>query len=505
MLDLQTLNGVITVMTAIEKGLKQASALVVFPGSDVWSSLQSLSWFQAQANLSSVFIYQTDQHASLKQGDRLRRFCSKRWPTLRVVLPGEPGAPTATGLLERLRDWRRFRPDVTRWILDVTGASRAMLGAVRDLLASDGAVYEIIYRDVSSGWQMLRLSTSGHLEACSLLPSIPSNATDAIPVAELVECFAHDVGEVRLRDSRQPESLSPGDLSKLVESGAGCNWDWTRMYTTALTRPGRIEPFTFEDFVAAALMGMGVSNVRVNVKVFTTGPKPVETLLDIIVHYRGCLYLFDCRARDERRDPGPAVPLITLEGLWPVCVALRPNRWATDAERIFAAVSGCAHVFDADACRHLFSALGRLLGVNPPQALCDLERNALRFGANRLPVFTPATQAQRLGDAVRVDQQVFDFVKGGRVESSGDTLAWRAARVSTDLWFLDGHAVQGGVTQELQRRLMARFAEHRLAITVVFFELTANKKYWHALVRVSGDSAPFAKFLHAWRKMPLIV
>ena len=480
------------------------TALVVFAGEDLWSSLQSITCFQERERLDGVFIYQTADRPSALPAERLRRFCSRRWPALRVVLPGEPGAACAVKVAERIGDWRRFRPDVRRWVIDATCATRAMLGGVSTVLAADKA-FEAICRESDGAWVALRPAGGGQLDTAAVSTPIPADVTDSLPVTELIELLAADVAEIRFRESRAPEPLTPEEIGRLVTAGGKCNWDWSRMYATALNRPGRLEEFAFEDFVAATLLSMGVRNVRVNLKVVQAGPKHLETVLDLVVNRGGRLYVFDCRARDEQRDPGPPAPLVTLEGLWPVGVALRPNRWATDAERLLSAVGSRVQVVDADGCRHLFSWLAGLMGVQAPAGLRELERAALRLGVNRLPVFTPATQAQRLGDAVRLGDQVFDLVKGGRVEDGGHETVWRAARVTPDLWFLEGRVLQGGVGPEMQRRLAARFTEQKLAATIVFFELLPNKKFWHALVRMSGDNGAFAKALHKWRNIPLIV
>ena len=491
-------------MDSIDKRTGVPTALVVFASEDLWSSLQSITCFQERERLDGVFIYQTTDRHSAVPAERLRKFCSRRWPTLRVVLPGEPGAASAAKVAERVGDWRRFRPDVARWVIDATGATRAMLGGVATILAADKA-FAGIYRESDGAWQALRAIAPGQLEAAPLTTPIPADVTDSLPVTEIVELLAADVAEIRYRESRAPEPLTPDEIGRLVMAGGKCNWDWSRMYASALNRPGRLEEFAFEDFVAAALLAMGVRNVRVNLKVIQTGPKHLETVLDLIVNRCGRLYVFDCRARDEQRDPGPPAPLATLDGLWPVCVALRPNRWATDAERLLAAMGSRVHVADADGCRHLFTWLAGLMSVQPPAGLRDLERAALRLGVNRLPVFTPATQAQRLGDAVRLGDQVFDLVKGGRVEDAGNETVWHAARVTPDLWFLEGRVLQGGVGIEMQRRLAARFAEQKLPATIIFFELLPNKKFWHTLVRISGDNGAFTKLLHKWRNIPLIV
>lgn len=478
-----------------------AVGLVLFPGVDIWSSLQTLAWLEGR--VQGVFIYRTANAASTDSAERLRRFCSRRWPSLRVVVPGEPGLAAAARVVERLRDWRRFRPDIGRWVLDITGAEPLTVSGIATLLASEPAM-EAVARGRDGAWQRFTAGPGGSLEGAPLQDPPTPHVTDELPVAGLIEAFATDVTEVHQRGSRGPESLSPEELGRLVLEGSRQNWDWSRMYAAAMARPGRLEEFTFQDFVAAALLCMSIRNVRVNLKVLVSGSKTSEVALDLVANRRGRLFVFDCRSRDEQRDPGPPSAPLTLRGLNPVCVALRPNRWATDAERHLAALSD-GHILDADGCRHLFSWLGHLMDIDTPAGLRELERAVLRLGANRLPVFTPATQAQRIGDAVRVDRQVFDIVKGSRIEAGGAATAWRAARVSPDLWFLEGRVVQGGVAIEMKSRLANRFSEQKLGATILFFELTVNKKYWHALVRVAGDNAPIARFLHKWRNMPLVV
>lgn len=200
-------------MESIEKSVIAPTALVVFAGEDLWSSLQSIAYFQEHERLDGVFIYQTaDRHSALP-AERLRRFCSRRWPTLRVVLPGEPGAASAAKVAERVGDWRRFRPDVKRWVLDVTGVSRAMLGGVSMVLAADKG-FEAIYRETDGVWQALRWVCNGQLAASPLAPPIPADVTDTLPVTELVELLATDVAEIRFRESRSPEPLTPEQIGR---------------------------------------------------------------------------------------------------------------------------------------------------------------------------------------------------------------------------------------------------------------------------------------------------
>ena len=67
-------------MGTTEKQSGVPTALVVFAGGDVWSSLQSIAYFQERERLDGVFIYQTADRQSALPAERLRKFCSRRWP-----------------------------------------------------------------------------------------------------------------------------------------------------------------------------------------------------------------------------------------------------------------------------------------------------------------------------------------------------------------------------------------------------------------------------------------
>lgn len=186
-------------------------------------------------------------------------------------------------------------------------------------------------------------------------------------------------------------------------------------------------------------------------------------------------------------------------------VVLRPNRWATGAERTLSALTPSACLFDADDCRQLFSRLGALLGIPVPSALREAERTSLRFGGRKLPVMSAASDAQRVGAAVTVDERIYDVWRGAHAADASTDWPWRAVRVTPDRWFLQGRVMQGGSADELCRRLAARFAAERFRADIRFFELSSNRRYWHALLAVPGEPHLFPRWLRKWEKLPLIV
>ena len=65
--------------------------------------------------------------------------------------------------------------------------------------------------------------------------------------------------------------------------------------------------------------------------------------------------------------------------------------------------------------------------------------------------------------------------------------------------------MQGGSAEELRRRLQARFSGERVPVDILFFELSGNRRYWHALLTVPGDPQSFPRWLRKWEKVPLMV
>jgi hypothetical protein len=327
---------------------------------------------------------------------------------------------------------------------------------------------------------------------------------------DLLAPFCGDEAEVLWRESREAERLAATELAAMIEAGAKSNWAWRAMYESALGRPCPQAEYGLKDFLASALLAMGVRNVRLDVRITWTARKEEPLALDVVAFRHGRIFLFDCqtvggdRAEGVRAATQDAARQL-LGRMEAACVVLRPTRWATGAERVMELAAPAAHLMDVDACRNLFTRLAAVLGASVPPELRALERGALRFQATRLPVLTAASSAQRLGDAVHVDDRIFDLVRGARVDESNTGAVWRAARVTPDTWFVEGRVVKGGPPLELRQRLEARFTAERVRAKIVFFELSPNLRYWHAVLRVAGEPSAFSRWLHAWRKLPLIV
>jgi len=484
-----------------------ATGFIVFVGPDAWSHLRSLGWYAAHRPDGVACLFATGDIAGSKQAaDILRRVASKRWPLLRVIIPGEPSANTAEAFSRRFADWKAFHPELTAWVIDATAATLPVRVAMAAAVLSEPAV-TLLSRERDGSWsQLVRGPIAGKVVAMRVDPP-PADVVDNGPLTDLLEPFCHGVAEIRWRESRAPLALTTDELARMVVAGVPSNWSWREMVEAGTGAPCHQYDYDFRDFLATALHALGVAHVRINVSLAWTSLKDDPLTLDVAVCHNGRLTVFDCQTTEEKTLTPQAVDSARaiFSQLDITGVVLRPNRWTTGAEQTLSSLTPSACLLDAEACRQLFSRLGNLLNIPVPQALREVERTALRFGGRKLPVMSAATDAQRVGAAMKVDERIYDVWRGAHVDDASTDWPWRAARVTPDRWFLQGRVMQGGNADELCRRLAARFVAERVRVDIRFFELSANRRYWHALLAVPGDPQTFPRWLRKWEKVPLVI
>lgn len=486
------------------------TAWVVVAGRDTWAHLRALAWYADAHPDGCVFVFRVPEiQGAAETVEIVRRFSSRCWPRLRLIVPGANGANTAASIEAQLADWKHFHPELTAWEIDATAATGPVLDGLACVAAGDPGI-RVMMRESDGAWQVATGGGKGRLSFGAMRPPVPPDSLDTTLLVDLLSPFCGADTEVCWRESREPERLTATDLAAMVEAGAKSNWNWRAMYAAALGRPCLSMEYGLKDFLASALLAMGVANVRLDVRITWTARKEEPLALDIVAFRHGRIFLFDCQTGGEDRAEGVRATTQDaarqlLGRMDAACIVLRPTRWATGAERVMELAAPAAHLMDVDACRNLFSRLAIVLGTSVPAEMRALERGALRFNATRLPVLTAASSAQRLGDAVHVDDRIFDLVRGARVDESNTGAVWRAARVTPDTWFIEGRVVRGGPLLELRQRLAARFTAERVKAAIIFFELSPNQRYWHAVLRVAGEPSAFSRWLHAWRKLPLIV
>ena len=487
--------------------LTPATGFITFAGPDAWSHLRSLGWYGAARPEGVACLFATDDIAGSKQAaDTLRRIASKRWPRLKVIVPGETSANTADAFARRFADWKTFHPELKAWVIDATAATLPVRVAMAAAVLAEPAV-TLISRERDGSWsQLVRDPASGKAVAGSIEPP-PADVLDGGPLTDLLEPFCHGVAEIRWRESRAPLALTVDEVARMVAAGVPTNWNWREMVAAGTGAPCRESDYDLRDFLATTLQALGVPHVRINVHIAWTSLREDPLRLDVAVCRNGRLYVFDCQTAEENTlTPQASDSVRAIFSKMDVTgIVLRPNRWTTGAERTLSSLAPSACLLDADACRQLFSRLGALLDIPVPRVLREAERTSLRFGGRRLPVLSAASDAQRVGAAMKVDERIYDVWRGSHVDDPSTDWPWRAARVTADRWFLQGRIMQGGSADELRRRLATRFSAERVPVEIRFFEVSSNHRYWHALLAVPGDPQVFPRWLRKWEKVPLVI
>ncbi len=489
--------------------LTPTTGYIAFVGPDAWSHLRSLGWYAAQRADGVACVFATDDLVGSKQAaEVLRRIAAKRWPRLKLIVPGESSPNTTDAFARRFADWKAFHPELIQWVIDATAATLPVREAMTAALLADPAVTLVARERDGSWWQVVRDAAS-RKTLTSRTPPPPADAVDNGPLTDLIEPFCHGAAEVLWRESRAPLTLTVDELVRMVGAGVSCNWNWREMVEIGTGAPCHQYDYDLRDFVATALNALGVAHVRLNVRLAWTALKEDTLHLDVAACHNGRLYLFDCQTSEERNaamSPQAAETAGAIFARLDVTgVVIRPNRWVTGSERTLSALAPSARLLDADACRQLFSRLGALLDIPVPAALREAERTSLRFGGRKLPVMTAASDAQRVGAAMKVDDRIYDVWRGAHADDASTDWPWRAARVTPDRWFLQGRVMQGGTATELRNRLAARFTAEKITVEIRFFELSGNRRYWHALLAVPGDAHLFPRWLRKWENVPLIV
>ncbi len=475
-------------------------ALIVFAQADLWSSLQSVSWCRTTGRLDTLFVYHT--LATAPAAERLRKLCSRQWPDLKVVVPGEAGADLPAKVIERLREWRLFRPNLSHWVLDCTGALPCMFAAI-SRAGEEAPGWLIMRRIVNGSWQGLTAASGGRLNPAPLADAPTARQADALPLHILLPALYPDEEiELQWRESRAPDALAGEQLAAIIAAGKEANWDWRKMFEAAFGKPCATGDWGVDDFIGATLALLGVGNTRVHLPARLLAKRPCEQIFDVVAVHRGALWFFDCQ---RRLEPDP--PAIFDNRLWQLAgahrIVVRPGRWASLTERLLADTA--TTLLDCDDCRSLFSRLCALLDLDVPRVLRSIERDTLAPSADRLPVFSPATPAQHFSDAIHLDNCVFDLQRGASADAGGTPPPWLAARVAPDLWFLGGTLNRSVPAEELRQRLDDRLGKSQLEASVIFFEVSQQRLSWRSLVRMKGDGAQLGKWLHRWRNVPLVI
>lgn len=226
------------------------------------------------------------------------------------------------------------------------------------------------------------------LASKQLWPNIRSEDTDCLPVMDLIAAQWQPGPDATLSS----QAAKQYDVVRLAHEGLGNGWNWPRAFQRSSYKPGTMKAgLLFEDFVAAALLHMGVSDVRKNVKLKGAAGKPLQEV-DVIANHGGRLVLLDCKIRtadsqDDEVDEGPTKQIRECEttrrslgGLGARMAMIRPSWRFTEDEQRLAEACGL-YFIGPDRAWRLLSELARLVGRPLPESLQQLEDEVLHSKA----------------------------------------------------------------------------------------------------------------------------
>lgn len=490
-----------------QSGSDQAWIIVV--GADLRAHLNTLVGL-AQATPERVLflLSAANTPAVVENIAILKRLCSRAWPRLRLIVPAGLTGFTGKNVLAQIQDWQHFRPELITWNMDVSSLAFNGYAGIGQILRALPDLKMFAIGD-TSGWHQITMPES-ELAFSAVESPVDVDGLAKVSLMDLLSSISEPAATILWRESRAGEKLSPAEIAAIIADGIKKNWSWSSMYETALGRLPDRPDYGVKDIIASALLALGVENVRIDVRLRLEAYKEEPFLFDVVACHNGSFFVFNCQAENDANEGVTRAAVQDavrqfFDKINVVSVVLRPLRWASGAERAMELAAQGAYIWDADACRTVFTRLAKLLNVRTPVELRVLERQGMRFRASRLPVLAAATAAQRLGNAVQAGERIFDLVRGARVDGASGAAPWHAARLTPDTWFIEGKVIQGGMPAELRRRLEARFANEKLNAKILYFELSANQRYWHVLIRTAGDTHQFQRWLKNWNRLPILV
>ncbi len=345
----------------------QPTAMIVLASEQLWPNIHGLvHWGE---HLTHLYVYHTDDpHRSIEPARRLEALARALRPELTVHLPprGLPMEPAA--IHAQVRAWQA-KLSGQRWLLNATGGTKLMTAG---LLCSVGAPdCRVVYRELTTGnWFELHPATDG--PGVRIEPiQVPADATDRIPVAELVKAS----WQKNKRDVNFAPPPCPLPVLELTRAWIASRGDWRAAFDHCGVLRERSSGFLFEQFIAAVLLELGVTNLVASVKHRGHEKETDLQEVDLVANYRGKLRIVDCKlASPEAGYRDRAVERITIQirqaattrrelgGQGAGLLLLRPNDMLSEDARDLAKEFGLT-VLDQDDCRSLFTGLHRFLEV----------------------------------------------------------------------------------------------------------------------------------------------
>jgi hypothetical protein len=349
--------------------------MVVLASEQLWPNIHGLVHWHAR--LKHLCIYcTTDPDRSARPARRLAALCEALYPVVKVHLPTHPLGMLPDDVHAQVRLWKEQIAGQV-WVINATGGNKLMFaGALRSV---GDPHTSLVYRELADGrWYELCPGPAGPVAQAR--DEVALTATDHLPVKELVKA-QWDSPDTRI-DSVAPQSLP---VLELTREALRTGWHWPKAFQQA-GQPSRDRSgMLFEQYIAAVLLELGVSNQLANLIIRRSRDGEALQEIDLVANHGGRLAIIDCKLRSEddedRREEKitsqirqAALTRRVLFGLGASLLLLRPNRLFSDDLRALARELGLT-VVDARDARALFTHLARFFGVKQlPPSLGQAEK-----------------------------------------------------------------------------------------------------------------------------------
>jgi hypothetical protein len=345
------------------------TAMIVLAGEQLWPNLHGLvHWHK---DLRHLCIYHTAEHdRSVEPARRLAELCRRLYPHVRVHRLASPGGIRPDEVRTQVEKWRQELPG-QHWLINASGGNKLMFNGACSFAGAPDC--DVVYRELSDDW--FALTTAGDCLGLRPLDVRPS-ATDALDVQDLVRIFwATDRTVVEF--GAPPVRRDVVGLTRALAESPG---DWCAAFRRV--HPADADPAAgplFEQFIAAVALGLGVSQVALNVKYRSADGTELQEV-DLIANHGGRLHLLDLKLRTEEEEKQGRVESITsqlrqaahtrrsLGGLGARSLLVRPNR-PIPADIGLLAKELQLTVLGPDRCADLIGELAAFFGVKelPPE------------------------------------------------------------------------------------------------------------------------------------------
>ena len=350
--------------------MNHPTGLICIVSAQIWPNLLGLLHLYPEVDVLCLYH---SSHEGVSQGParRFRDWCGRQFPDLEVRLSGDEGhvGTSPEEVAAMVQSWIEARPD-WNWIVNLTGGTKLMTCGLSDLIGAPivGERARFVYREINGENYWLTRDSAGRIVSQSF-ETAPDLADDLD-----IELLA----ELQQGDKWLPQRARTLPILAMVAAGLRHRWNWSNVFDDCEIKVGedRGNGRLFEEFVAAALLQMGVRQVAINLK---TGAKDQhESEVDVVCLHHNQLHLFDCKLPTSQQLGKQKNAVMVTEindtanrlrdmgGVGGKGYLLRPSRDYNGPQKKLAQRFQL-EIWDRPVMTRFFDKLGEILEISPLQ------------------------------------------------------------------------------------------------------------------------------------------